>query len=142
MKVKIIYETQVGTTKYVAETIQKKLTELGHQVDLHAVRSRGMKPVIEGYDLVVFGSPTYNAGQLETSMTELVATFAPDLSSYKVAIFALGDQSYGHFCGAAEILEAWITARGGKLAVPTLKIDGYPKSATPIVEWAEQLTKI
>ncbi len=141
MKIKIIYETQVGTTKYVAEIIQKKLSTLGHEVDLHSLRTNGRQPDLTGYDAVLFGSPTYNSGQPEPTVSQFMNEFQNDLSPYKVAVFSLGDRSYPEFCGSAEILETWITGHGGNVSIPSLKIDGYPMDFSPILAWAEQFAQ-
>jgi flavodoxin I len=141
MKIKIIYETQVGTTKLVAELLKKRLTEQGQEVELHSVLNDGMSPAIEGYDVLLFGSPTYYSGQPEMNIGQLISTFAPDLSKYRVAVFCLGDSNYEHFCGAAEILEEWVTQHRGKLAAPSLKIDGTSYSAAVIDEWLKQVLR-
>jgi flavodoxin len=138
MKVKIIFSTEVGTTKSVAEQIAKTLTDLQHQVDLYQVGKQPNPPDFTGYDAVLFGSPTYNEGQVETKMADFLSSFAANLSSLKTAVFSLGDSNYVHFCGSAAILETWIAQHGGVLAVPTLKIDGYPKNEE-VAAWARQL---
>lgn len=142
MKIKIIYGSEGGTTHYVAGLIQKKLTELGHQVELHHTGMQSTSPDITGYDLLIFGSPTYYSGQLENKMGDMITTFAPDLSTYKVAVFSLGDSNYPHFCGSAEILESWIAHQNGKLSLPTLKINGYPSDTTEILQWVEKLSAL
>ena len=139
MKVKVIYETQVGTTKKVAELIQKKLREKNHEVDLHSVLQNGLNPTIDGYNVLLFGSPTYYSGQPEINMGELITTFIPDLSNHTVAVFCLGDSNYKHFCGAAEILEDWVAQCHGKLMAPTLKIDGNKYDEDLIGNWVGQV---
>ncbi len=141
MKIQIIFSTEVGTTKYVAERIQKTLTELGHQADVYEVGIDGYQPVLEGYDLQILGSPTYYGGQLETKMAQFVIKFNPDFSHTQVAVFSLGDRNYQDFCGSADILEKWVSDHGGKVVVPSLKIDGYPDDLVPISAWVTGLVK-
>lgn len=139
MKIKIVYETQVGTTQFVAEVLQATLQEVGHEVDLHSIRQKGRQPKLEGYDMVLFGSPTYNEGRPEASVEQMIEEFHPDLSQIKVAVFSLGDKSYEAFCGSAEVLENWVKECKGTPVVPALKVDGYPQEVTGIQEWAKSL---
>jgi flavodoxin I len=138
MKVKIIYETQNGTTQYVAEVMQKKLQSLGHQTDLHSIRYDGQNPVLEGYDVVLFGAPTYDDGKLETAMRVFITKYTADLSKYKVGVFGLGNSSYPQFCLAADFLEEWVLKNNAKLNIPTLRIDGFPDKVEFIEQWVEQ----
>jgi flavodoxin len=137
MKVSIIYGTEVGTTQYVAEFFGKKMSELGHEVVLFQAGQQSGEPDLKQSEVVLIGSPTYYGGQPIASMGELISHFSPNLQKLKVAVFALGDQGYSHFCGAADVLETWVAHHGGTLLVPTLKIDGYPSDLTPLREWIE-----
>ncbi len=139
MKVKIIFETQTGTTQYVAETLQQMLTKMGHSVDLHSVRSAGYEPHLENYEVVLFGAPTYDDGKLETAMRVFITRFNADLSHHKVAVFGLGNSSYPKFCESAPILEEWIKKNNGAPVVPALKIDGFPDNLAPVEQWVQQL---
>jgi flavodoxin len=137
MKIKIIYETQTGTTQYVAEVMQKKFATLGHQADLHSVRYNGSTPELEGYDAVLFGAPTYEDGKLETAMRVFITRFSTDLSKYKVAVFGLGNTTFPQFCVSAKILEEWVVQNKGVPSIPALKVDGFPDNVKPIEEWVE-----
>ena len=141
MKIKIIYETQTGTTQYVAESMQKKLASFGHQVDLHSVRMHGPTPDLNGYDVVLFGAPTYEDGKLETTMRVFITQFSADLSKFKVAVFGLGNSLYPQFCTAASILEEWVKKNNGTVIVPPLKIDGFPDDLIAIEQWTEGVDK-
>lgn len=139
MKIKLIFETQTGTTQYVAETIQQQLTAKGHQVDLHSVRASGYQPVLDGYQAVILGAPTYDDGKLETAMKVLTTRYTADLSKYKVAVFGLGNSSYPIFCAAAPLLEEWVKKNNGTVVIPSLKVDGFPDNLAPITQWVDQL---
>jgi len=139
MKVKILYATEVGTTKYVAEIIKKRFEDLGHQLDIQQVGSQKVLPTLEGFELLLLGSPTYYNGQPHDDMVRFLTDFKPDLTHIQVAIFALGESGYSHFCGAAEVLEQWVAENQGKLLIPTLKIDGYPSDPSSISTWVKLL---
>ena len=139
MKIKIDFETQTGTTQYVAETIQKKLQELGHEVDIHSVRFNGANPEVEKYQAVLFGAPTYDDGLLERGMRVFITRYNPNLSQLKVAVFGLGSKMYPQFCKAADFLEEWVGKNQGKSIVPALRVDGFPDDLTPIEAWVQQV---
>jgi flavodoxin len=139
MNVKIIYETQTGTTQYVAEVMESVLKTLGHQVTLHSVRTKGNQPELEGFDLVLFGSPTYEDGKLENAMNVFTKTFHSDLSKYKIGVFGLGNSTYPLFCKSAEILQQWVEGQGGKVLTEPLMIDGFPDDISPISEWVKKV---
>ncbi len=139
MRVKIIYETQTGTTQYVAEVMQKTLQKFGHQVELHSLRYQGSNPSIEGYDVLLFGAPTYEDGKIETGMRVFITKFSASLQPYKVAVFGLGNSTYPQFCIAANILEDWVKKQQGALVVPPLRIDGFPDNLSPIEHWLNEL---
>jgi flavodoxin I len=139
MNIKIIYETQTGTTQYVAEVMEDTLKTAGHTVTLHSVRYQGNKPVLDGVDVVLFGAPTYEDGKLETAMNVFTKTDNVDLSKYKVAVFGLGNSTYPLFCKSAGILKEWVESKGGKVVVEPLMIDGFPDDITPIQDWIKRL---
>jgi flavodoxin I len=139
MNIKIIFETQTGTTQYVAETIQKQLTAAGHQVLLHSVKYDGPQPALEGVDAVIFGAPTYDDGMLEKTMREFIRQYSPDLSTKKIAVFGLGNSTYPQFCVAADMLNQWVRTKGGQPLLAPLKVDGFPDDLTPITTWVQQL---
>jgi flavodoxin I len=121
--------------------MQKHFLTLGHEADLHSVRSQGMTPALDGYDAVLFGAPTYEDGKLETSMRVFITRFSSDLSKYKIGVFGLGNSSYPQFCFSAGVLEEWVTQNKGVLTIPSLKIDGFPDDLKPIQQWVEQFSK-
>lgn len=141
MRVLIVYETLTGTTQYVAEVMQTKLAELGHQTDLHSVRYQGQDPDFSKYQMVLFGAPTYDDGKLEQGMRVFIAKCKADLSQLKVAIFGLGNSSYPQFCTSATVLEEWVTQQHGHVQIPSLKVDGFPDDVSPIQDWIVELDK-
>jgi flavodoxin len=119
----------------------QRLTEQGHEVVVHWAGVSPLPIDLTGCNLLVLGSPTYYGGELESKMENLLAQFQPDLTPFKVAVFSLGDQSYGNFCNAAALLESWVIAHQGTLVCPPLKIDGYPTQSDSINTWVGEVLK-
>lgn len=141
MRAIIVYNTQTGTTQYVAEILQSKLQEFGHQVDLHSVREQGSDLDFSSYQMVILASPTYDDGKLEQGMRVFITKCKADLSPLKMAVVGLGNTSYPQFCTAATILEEWVIQQKGHVQIPTLRIDGFPDDVTPIQDWVVELDK-
>jgi flavodoxin I len=139
MNIKIIYETQTGTTQYVAEVIQAELSQKGHQVQLHSIKYDGLNPSTEGMEVLIFGAPTYDDGKLEKTMKGYVDQAQIDLSKFKVVVFGLGNRTYPQFCMSADMLEKWVQDHQGKLISETLRVDGFPDDLNPILNWVRTL---
>lgn len=139
MNVLILFETQTGTTQYVAETVAKELTTAGHTVKLHSLKYDGKQLDFAQYQLVLIGAPTYDDGLLEVTMRQYIRENKPDFRTQKVAVFGLGDSSYPQFCTAARFLETWVKTCGGRPLIPTLKVDGFPDDLSPILAWTREL---
>lgn len=141
MHIKIIYETQTGTTQYVAEVIRDQLQAAGHTVYLHTLKYDGMQPSLEAMDAVLFGGPTYDDGKLEKTLRECITNFQPNLSAYKVAVFGLGNRNYPQFCTSADILEDWVRSCGGTPLVAPLRVDAFPDDLTEITVYVQSLLR-
>lgn len=139
MKINIIYATESGATKRMAETLQKFFAAANHQADLYCLGKDGFKPTLEGYDLLLFGSPTYYDGQVADDMGRFLNEFQGTLNGHKVGVFSLGDSGYFDFCGSAKILEEWVVAHNGVLPVSALKIDCYDDGLEHVEAWVAQL---
>ena len=139
MNIKIVFETQTGTTQYVAEVIRDNLQAAGHTVALHSVKYDGLQPSLEDFDVVLFGGPTYDDGKLEKNLREFITEYQPDLSNYKVAVFGLGNRTYPQFCVSANILEDWVKERGGVPVTEALRVDGFPDHLEKIKEYVDRL---
>ncbi|QTL05360.1 flavodoxin FldA [Aquabacter sp. L1I39] len=88
MIVTIIYGSDGGATKGVASKISKKTK--GRVVDIKAASASDF----EGCDLLILGSPTYGAGDLQMDWEAHVDTLkSSNLDGKKVALFGTGDQA-------------------------------------------------
>jgi menaquinone-dependent protoporphyrinogen IX oxidase len=88
-KIAIIYLSQAGSTKEVAERIADVLKPL-HEVSLHA-----LVPAMDlgDYDVVIVGAPI-NGMQWKLEATNFIKDHGEQLQSKKVALFALGLMAY------------------------------------------------
>lgn len=88
MIVTVIYGSDGGATKGVAAKISKKVQ--GRSVDIKSATPADF----EGCDLLILGSPTYGAGDMQVDWEDNIDTLkAANIAGKKVALFGTGDQA-------------------------------------------------
>jgi flavodoxin I len=117
-RIGLFYGSNDGHTADVAERIKKLFDRL--EPGLVAVFDIGSaKPEdLMGWDLLIFGIPTWNIGLMQDDWDIFFPSFADlDLSGKKIAIYGLGDQ-YGYtmtFLDAVGFLGEEVLERGAVL---------------------------
>lgn len=152
MRVLLVYATNSSGTFQAAELIRDVLTSKQHTVRMQ--HARETQPTdLAGHDLVILGSCTWERieqgqrleGQLQQHMHDLAGQLHDyPLPGQACAVFALGDQSYTDFCQAADRLEGVVADMGGKLVVPTLRLDRWffnlDRNRDQVRDWAAALS--
>ncbi len=151
MHVLVVYGTNSGGTKEVAELVALDFAKAGHSVSMKSAEYT-VPADLDGYDCVVLGSCTWEKilptkrfeGQLQQHMGALRDKLkGVDLSGKKLAIFGLGDSSYTNFCIAATHLEVLVKESKATQVGPTLRVDSYffdqEANRKRIKDWADQL---
>lgn len=88
-KVAIIYGTSTGTTKDVANKIQKALGT-GEIIEVEKLNLDDVK----SYDFLILGASTTGYGELQDDWDTILPKFSElDFSGKKIALFGLGDSS-------------------------------------------------
>lgn len=85
-KILVTYATKYGSTREVAETIARVLTEKFLSVDVTACKE---VKSIDGYQAVVIGAPLY-AGSVLSDAVKFINKFQGDLEKIPSAFFILG----------------------------------------------------
>ncbi|GHT88090.1 flavodoxin [Bacteroidia bacterium] len=90
-KIGIFYGTSGGNTKEIAEKIASKLGIAKEDIhDVASAKGNDLTP----YDVLLFGSSTWNLGDLQDDWEDFIKVVgSADLSEKKVAIFGCGDSS-------------------------------------------------
>ena len=94
MKIGLFYGSETGNTKEHASTIHTLLsgTNLELTDDPVDVASFDVEDLLN-YDVIIFGSPTWNIGELQSDIGEVFDDFDNvDLTNKKIAIYGCGDQ--------------------------------------------------
>ena len=122
-QIEILIGTTLGNAEYVADELAAKLTELGHENQLH------MTPKLDDIDpksLWLIVSSTHGAGDLPDNIAPFLSEiFAknPDLTKTKFAVCAIGDSSYDTFCEGPEKLAQALQDCGAQVYVDKIQID-------------------
>ncbi len=70
-KALIVYATRTGATEKIGALLAEGIRIAGHQASVVAVNEIKKEADLEGYDAVVFGSPTYHGDMMQKMKTLL-----------------------------------------------------------------------
>lgn len=121
MTVNIIYGSDSGATKAVANRIAKHLQ--GTAIDV----AKAIPRDFEDCDLLILGTPTYSAGDMQSDWEDNLAVLkAANIRGKKVGLFATGDQENfpASFVNAMGALYDHVVAQGATV-VGFTATDGY-----------------
>lgn len=151
MNIFLVYGTNSSGTAVVAQTVAESLRAKGHTVTVQHARDTQPSELASECDVLLLGSCTWERftpegkrleGQLQQHMYDLIERSTVP-AQRRCAIFALGDASYTDFCAAADHLEAAVERWGGKLIIPTLRLDAYffdlKNNRRKVDDWAKSL---
>jgi flavodoxin I len=137
----IVYGSTMGNTEQLATKVEEILSD-DYETTIENVNDVNVE-VLKGFDLIVFGSSTWGAGELQDDFYDFYDNLDQvDLSAKRAAVFGPGDTAYGDmFCQAVDMLEEKLEQRGAELIQAGFKWDGEitAEAETSIKEWATAL---
>ena len=148
MNIYILYETYSNATEEVVEIVSNNLKNNNQSVTVQRLRDLKDPQSILGHDLVIFATPSWfergKEGQPHISFLEFMDHMKDvSLKDVKTAFIGLGDSTYGHFCGAIDLLESYCRERESNVVAPTLKLDSFysniERETKKLEEWLAQL---
>jgi flavodoxin I len=90
MPIGLFYGSTNGNTKHIAEMIRDLYPG---EVELHEVHEDFEPEILDKYDAILLGVPTYSQGSLQEDWADFIWEMgAVNILDNKVAIFGLGDQ--------------------------------------------------
>ncbi len=147
MKILLAYATYSSGTDLATKLITDLILEKGGTIvrkEIREVTTEDLKKA----DLLLFASPSWRTRKGDGQPHEFFLDFIDSmegtrLPDKKFAIMGLGDTAYTHFCGAVDVLEGFVSALGGVLIIPSLRIDGFyfnqEENEKRITEWTHSL---
>lgn len=138
-KLSIIYASQTGNAKGVAEALKEEAAADGIAVELFdASDYKGKNLAKETH--VIFVASTNGEGEAPDNAIELheflQSKKAPKLPNLKYAVIGLGDSSYEFFCQTGKDFDAFLSKLGAEAIVD--RIDCDVDYEAPAAEWRKQ----
>ncbi|MCU7553761.1 assimilatory sulfite reductase (NADPH) flavoprotein subunit [Alteromonas sp. ASW11-19] len=122
----ILYGSQTGNSKHLAQAFQAKAEEAGYTSKLVSMADYKPRSIKNESHLAVFVS-THGEGDAPDDAIELHEFLdskkAPKLSSLKYGVLGLGDTSYEFFCQTGKDFDARLAKLGGTAVIPRADCD-------------------
>ncbi|CZF84132.1 Sulfite reductase [NADPH] flavoprotein alpha-component [Grimontia celer] len=125
-KLTIIYASQTGNAKGVAEALEAKAKADGVEVSLYSADDYKPRDLAKETHLIIVastngeGEPPDNAISLHEF---LQSKKAPKLDKLQYAVLGLGDSSYEFFCQTGKDFDAYLSKLGAKAIAPRVDCD-------------------
>lgn len=138
-KLSIIYASQTGNAKGVAEALKVEASASGISVELFdASDYKGKNLAKETYVIIV--ASTNGEGEAPDNAIELheylQSKKAPKLDNLKYAVIGLGDSSYEFFCQTGKDFDAYLSKKGATPFIERIDLDVDYEA--PAAEWRKQ----
>ncbi len=147
MKILLVFETYSGGTLAASEYISKLLTNQGHDVTTKKASQTKLSE-FNHYDFIMLGTPSWlernEEGQPHENFIKFIEASKNEVIEPKqCAVFGLGDETYAHFGGGADMLSKFLQEKGCNMSAKPLKIDSFyvdqEKNEKQIAEWIKTL---
>jgi flavodoxin len=141
MKTALLYASNYGKTRKVVEQAIKRLSANPEVFDVKT--PPGLEQIAQ-YDIILFFSPTYGDGELQSDMEEFICRLNLDLTGKVFVVCELGGYNgYEIFSfGTAVILRKCLFERGAKELYQPLSLDSLPHIHWPhFYNWIEEVNR-
>jgi len=138
----VSYASQTGVAEELAQQTIATLKLAGIPARLAELSELAAED-LQGAERILFLVSTYGEGDAPDAAAafagRLMTTSLP-LPQLHYAVLALGDRSYGQFCGFGRALDQWLQAQGAQSLFPRIEVDRSSEAA--IGEWRQQLSHL
>ncbi len=149
----VVHASQTGHASDLAQQAQLRIEASGTACALIEADNL-TRELLASAQLVVFVASTTGEGEAPDNARRFerdLLSGEADLSGKQIAVLALGDRRYSHFCGFGRRIADWARGNGAELLFPCVAVDdlgaadlaiwdlhltaaGYPASAAPAAE--------
>jgi sulfite reductase (NADPH) flavoprotein alpha-component len=138
-KLSIIYASQTGNAKGVAEALKAEASAIGIRVELFDASDYKGKNLAKETHVIIVAS-TNGEGEAPDNAIELheflQSKKAPKLDKLHYGVIGLGDSSYEFFCQTGKDFDGFLAKKGATAFIDRIDLDvDYEASA---VEWRKQ----
>ena len=138
-KLSIIYASQTGNAKGVAEALKTEASASGISVELFDASDYKGKNLAKETHVIIVAS-TNGEGEAPDNAIELheflQSKKAPKLDNLKYAVIGLGDSSYEFFCQTGKDFDAYLSKKGATPFLERIDLDVDYEAAA--AEWRKQ----
>jgi sulfite reductase (NADPH) flavoprotein alpha-component len=138
-KLTIIYASQTGNAKGVAEQLKEEADAAGIEAEIFAAGDYKGKNLSKESHVIIVAS-THGEGEAPDDAIELheflQSRKAPKLPNLQYAVMGLGDSSYEYFCQTAKDFDAFLGKLGATAFLPRLDCDVDYESVA--AQWRSQ----
>lgn len=148
LKILLSYATNSGGTFVVGEMIKEILSK-DFSVTIKNVSETVLQDA-DNYDVIILGSPTWDyegkEGMPHEKMVELLNNWKnKSFTGKSFAVYGCGDKMFVEFCAAVDYMEKFVESVGGRLILPSLRINNFffelENNTELVKKWANDLHK-
>ncbi|MFI3245987.1 MAG: assimilatory sulfite reductase (NADPH) flavoprotein subunit [Ferrimonas sp.] len=126
LQLTILYGSQTGNSRQLAEQVAATAEQQGRAVQLHSMHTFKTKQLAQTQQLLLIVS-THGEGDPPDEAIAfhkyLFSKRVPQLPELQYSVLALGDSSYEHFCQTGKELDQRLTALGATAICPRVDCD-------------------
>ncbi|KAB0326299.1 sulfite reductase subunit alpha [Janthinobacterium sp. PLB04] len=138
----VAYASQTGNAEELATQTAQSLRLAGIPVRLCALADVTAKDLQQA-ERALFLVSTYGEGDAPDNAAAFMGRLMTGelaLPQLHYAVLALGDRSYGHYCGFGRALDAWLAAQGASRLFERIEVDRSASAA--IEQWFQHLSHL
>ncbi|PLY39520.1 oxidoreductase [Janthinobacterium sp. ROICE36] len=138
----VAYASQTGNAEELATQTAHSLQLAGIPVRLCAL-AEVTAVDLQQAERALFLVSTYGEGDAPDNAAAFMGRLMTGelaLAQLHYAVLALGDRSYGHFCGFGRALDAWLAAQGASRLFQRIEVDRSASAA--IEQWFQHLSHL
>lgn len=138
----VVHASQTGSAEALAEEATAALATTGLSVQRLGLSDLTADLLAKAERLFVIAATTGegDAPDEATGFLRRLMPDPPDLSHLQVGVLALGDSSYGHYCGFGRSLDSWLARAGAQTLFDRVEVDRLDPGA--LAHWRHQLAAV
>lgn len=138
----IVHASQTGSAEALAEETAAALSATGLSVQRLSLSQLTPELLAKAERLFLIAATTGegDAPDEATGFLRRLMPAPPDLSHLQVGVLALGDSSYGHYCGFGRSLDGWLARAGATALFDRVEVDRLDPGA--LAHWRHQLAAV
>ncbi|MDZ4108281.1 MAG: sulfite reductase subunit alpha [Brevundimonas sp.] len=138
----VVHASQTGSAEALAEEAAAALSATGLSVQRLSLSQLTPELLAKAERLFLIAATTGegDAPDEATGFLRRLMPTPPDLSHLQVGVLALGDSSYGHYCGFGRSLDSWLARAGATALFDRVEVDRLDPGA--LAHWRHQLAAV